>query len=74
MYNHVQGPYEGVILPSLWLLEGGQTAAGAALDHFISSHPASQGQVDYKMLDERLEQLAVSMMRWLVVDTCYNYE
>jgi D-ribulokinase len=29
------------MVPELWLSEGGQSAAGAAIDHLVSMHPAS---------------------------------
>jgi ribulose kinase len=29
------------MIPGLWLNEGGQTAAGAAIDHLVTMHPAS---------------------------------
>jgi D-ribulokinase len=36
----VWGPYYSGMVPELWLNEGGQSAAGAAIDHLILSHPA----------------------------------
>lgn len=37
----VWGPYHSAMVPGLWLNEGGQSAAGAALDQLCASHPAS---------------------------------
>ncbi|WP_022706229.1 FGGY-family carbohydrate kinase [Paracoccus zeaxanthinifaciens] len=37
----VWGPYFSAMVPGLWLNEGGQSAAGAALDQLCSSHPAA---------------------------------
>ena len=36
----VWGPYYSAMVPGLWLNEGGQSAAGAAIDQLISLHPA----------------------------------
>ena len=37
----VWGPYFSAMVPGLWLNEGGQSAAGAAIDHLVKMHPAS---------------------------------
>jgi D-ribulokinase len=34
----VWGPYYSAMVPGLWLNEGGQSAAGAAIDHLIQMH------------------------------------
>ncbi|CAF3836488.1 unnamed protein product [Rotaria sp. Silwood1] len=36
----VWGPYYNVLIPNLWLNEGGQSAAGKSIDHIIQIHPA----------------------------------
>ena len=36
----VWGPYLDAMVPGLWLLEGGQSAAGAAIERLIALHPA----------------------------------
>jgi len=37
----VWGPYHYAMVPGLWLSEGGQSAAGAAIDCLLSMHPAA---------------------------------
>jgi D-ribulokinase len=37
----VWGPYFSAMVPGLWLNEGGQSAAGAAIDHLVRLHPAA---------------------------------
>jgi D-ribulokinase len=36
----VWGPYYSALLPGQWMIEGGQSAAGSAIDHLLKLHPA----------------------------------
>lgn len=42
----VWGPYFSAMVPGLWLSEGGQSAAGAAIDQTIALHPAAPAMRD----------------------------
>ena len=37
----VWGPYYSAMVPGMWLNEGGQSAAGAAIDQLVQLHPAT---------------------------------
>ena len=53
------GPYWGVALPDLWMIEGGQSATGALLDHVIRWHGAG-GDPDaamHRRIGERIMAL-----------------
>lgn len=55
----VWGPYFSAMVPGLWLNEGGQSAAGAALDHLVRCHPA------HAEVLAQATQAGTSLMRWL---------
>ena len=42
----VWGPYYSAMIPGAWLNEGGQSAAGAAIDQLVGFHPASSGAAE----------------------------
>jgi D-ribulokinase len=61
----VWGPYFSAMVPGFWLNEGGQSAAGAAIDHLVRSHPAyheaaSMARADGMDILEYLERRIVS--------------
>lgn len=37
----VWGPYHSAMVPGMWLIEGGQSAAGAAIEQLLTLHPAA---------------------------------
>jgi len=65
----IWGPYFSAMVPGLWLSEGGQSATGALIDHFIYTHALGseiQNEAEsrktsvYAILNQSLEALAVS--------------
>jgi D-ribulokinase len=55
----VWGPYYSAMVPGLWLTEGGQSAAGAAIDHLVTMHPASPEA------KAKAEAAGLSLVAWL---------
>ncbi len=51
------GPYLGVALPGLWMIECGQSAAGAALDHVLALHGLEPGGDVHFRVVERVREL-----------------
>ncbi|KAG0018991.1 hypothetical protein BGZ80_006462 [Entomortierella chlamydospora] len=65
----VWGPFHGVMLPNMWVAEGGQSSTGQLIDHLTKSHPAysealkmvqtaSPAVSVYEYLNQRLEIIA----------------
>lgn len=55
----VWGPYFSALVPGMWLSEGGQSAAGAAIDHLVKLHPfAAQAEA-------RASAIGQSLTFWL---------
>ena len=64
--NGVWGPYRDVLIPEMWLAEGGQSATGELLKHVIETHPAFQEAMSvaetfnaniYDYLNEHLREM-----------------
>lgn len=55
----VWGPYYSAMVPGLWLNEGGQSAAGAAIDHLVRMHPAATEA------ERRAKEQGIGLGAWL---------
>ncbi|CAN7631581.1 FGGY-family carbohydrate kinase [Neorhizobium sp. LjRoot104] len=55
----VWGPYYSSMVPGLWLTEGGQSAAGAAIDQLVTMHPA------HAEACAKAEAAGLSLVAWL---------
>jgi FGGY-family pentulose kinase len=62
----IWGPYYGAMVPGMWLTEGGQSAAGSAIDHVITDHAhfadlqaeaQARGLTIYQLLNEEIARL-----------------
>jgi D-ribulokinase len=58
----VWGPYFSAMVPGLWLNEGGQSAAGAAIDHLVRMHPAAE------QASKMSRDGGVSLSQWLSLE------
>lgn len=56
----VWGPYYSAMVPGMWLSEGGQSAAGEAIAHLISGHPASSEALALAQVE------GMSLQAWLL--------
>ncbi len=55
----VWGPYASAMIEGLWLNEGGQSAAGAAIDTLVRSHPG------YVEAAQAASDAGIDVLRWL---------
>ncbi len=56
----VWGPYYSAMIPGLWLHEGGQSVAGAAIAHLLTMHPAHDEATELAV------QHGLSLPDWLM--------
>ncbi|HEY9010717.1 MAG TPA: FGGY-family carbohydrate kinase [Devosia sp.] len=55
----IWGPYYSAMIPGYWLSEGGQSAAGAAIDQLVHLHPAAPEA------EARAKAAGTSLVGWL---------
>ena len=67
----IWGPYFSGMVPGLWLNEGGQSAAGAGIDHLVRSHPAyCEAAAAAKAAGLRLLDFLESAAPWRASEIC----
>ncbi len=65
----VWGPYYSAMVPGMWLNEGGQSAAGAAIDQLLSFHPAAaEATVMAKAEGKSLPAFMAEQASWKVAN------
>lgn len=62
----VWGPYYSAMVPGMWLNEGGQSAAGAAIDQLLALHPAAAEA------NEQAKAEGLALPRWLADQVLEN--
>ncbi len=65
----VWGPYFSAMVPGMWLNEGGQSAAGAAIDQLIALHPATREA--QALAEKRQVSLPVLLADLVLVKVAY---
>lgn len=67
----VWGPYYSAMVPGLWLNEGGQSAAGAAIDHLLELHPhASEANAKAAQNEQSLPAWLAGRIEMQLNDGC----
>lgn len=72
--NGIWGPYYGAMVPGMWLTEGGQSAAGGAIDHVIADHAhAADLRAEAQAKGVTVYQLLNNEIEWLQAEASLPY-